>query len=286
MYAEGKDMVTGLYTMVTDPVGTAKGLWYAVTHPKEFWNAFKEPYVESWNNGRPWEAIGRGTMFIGSLLIGTKGADKVGKASKASKAARVAQEATEVGARYGNVVDDVARAAGTTTKGSRAETAAARYVANRATEVYSGTLAERVVLGPYKADPTTGFRGYIREAAADGGQVFNTGDDVWRIVQPVSKGGNGRIWPVNREFLQAQLESGVPRIELRGTSIDDVLRNRPESYSAMEVRYLQRTAYQYGYRLDGNTWVKVGDWRASTGGRAAGGAVGPGLDIINDATRD
>jgi WXG100 family type VII secretion target len=282
--AELKDMATGLWNLVTDPVGTAKGLWHGITHPGELWNAIKQPYVEAWESGHPWQAIGRGAMFVGSILIGTKGADKAAKAAKASRAARVAQEATAVGARYGNVADDVARSMGSLAKGSRAETAAARYVASRSTQTFGGPLADRVVLGPFKPNPATGFRGYIGEAQAQGGRVFNTPGNVWNTLRP-DLGGNGRIWSVNREFLQAQMERGVARIELRGGAIDDILRTRPTSYSAAEIRYLQRYGYEYGYRLDGNAWVKVGDWRASTTGRFIGGSAGPVLDIIEDATR-
>jgi len=117
--AELKDMVTGLWNMITDPVGTAKGLWYGVTHPGQLWDAIKQPYVEAWESGHPWEAIGRGAVFIGSLLIGTKGLDKamkgaklgvgVGKAGevasltgKLSKAGRLSDVAT--------IADDIGRA--------------------------------------------------------------------------------------------------------------------------------------------------------------------------------
>jgi WXG100 family type VII secretion target len=93
IYAEGKDMVTGLYHMVTDPVGTAKALWHGITHPGELWDAFKKPFVEDWESGHPWRAIGRGVMFVGSMLVGTKGADKIGKAGKLGEAGHAARAA-------------------------------------------------------------------------------------------------------------------------------------------------------------------------------------------------
>lgn len=55
-FDEGKDMVTGLWHMVTNPADTAKGLWYGVTHPGEMWDALKKPYVDAWQSGHPWEA--------------------------------------------------------------------------------------------------------------------------------------------------------------------------------------------------------------------------------------
>jgi WXG100 family type VII secretion target len=93
---EGKDMVGGLWNMVADPVGTAKGLWYGVTHPSELWTAFKKPYVEAWESGHPWQAIGRGTLFAGSLLIGTKGLDKVGDAGKMGELGKTGEVAGAV----------------------------------------------------------------------------------------------------------------------------------------------------------------------------------------------
>ncbi len=111
--AELKDMVTGLWNMVTDPIGTAKGLWFGITHPGELWDAIKQPYVEAWESGHPWEAIGRGTVAVVTTLLGTKGADKVTKLLKGATVvddvARVGTVADDV-ARVGSVADDVARA--------------------------------------------------------------------------------------------------------------------------------------------------------------------------------
>lgn len=276
---ELKDMVVGVWNMVTSPIETAKGIWHAVTHPGEFWEAFKAPYVEAWENGRPWEAIGRGTMFIGSLLIGTKGADKVGKAAKISKAATVADAASDI-ARVSTPLQ-AAGDIGLLAKGGGAETAMARYIANQSSHVGTGTaLTDRVVLGAFKADPASGFLGYIGEANAHGGRYFSTTAEVWDALKPIAEGGNNKIWPVNREFLQSQLESGISRIDIKGSSIDDILTKRPQSYSAMEVRFMQSQAYQYGYRQVGNSWIKTGDWRASTTGRVIGGSIGPGGEVL------
>ncbi len=109
-------MVTGVWNMVTDPVGTAKGLWYGITHPGELWDAIKQPYVEAWESGHPWEAIGRGTVAVVTTVLGTKGADKVAKVLKgttvADDVARVATVADDV-ARAGSVADDVGRVVST-----------------------------------------------------------------------------------------------------------------------------------------------------------------------------
>lgn len=276
MWDEGKDMVTGLVNLVTDPVGTAKGLWHGITHPGELWAAFKEPYVEAWESGHPGQAIGRGVMFVGSMLLGTKGADKLSKAAKAARASRVTTEAAEVGARLGSALS-AADEIGLVARGSRAETALARYIATESTHSFGAV--DRVVIGAFKPNPSRSFLGYFDETATHGGTAFNTGDDVWRIADAA---GSNRGWTINREFMQAQLERGAPRFELGGESVSEVLRLRPGSGTANEVRYLQRYAYEYGYRQVGDSWVRVGDWRASTTGRAVGGSLGPSLDVLED----
>jgi len=280
MWEEGKDMVTGLYNLVTDPIGAAKGLWYGITHPAELWRAFKQPYVEAWESGHPGQAIGRGVMFVGSIVIGTKGADKVAKAAKAARAARVTAEAAEAGARAGSALN-AARGIGAVARGSSAETALARYIATESTHTF-GTV-DRIVIGAFKPNSARGFLGYVDEAASRGGTVYNTTDNVWEVIRPA---GNNRALAVNREFMQAQLEGGVPKFQLGGESISEVLANvrRSSSGTASEIRYLQRYGYEYGYRQVGDSWVKVGDWRAGTTGWAAGASVGPTLDVLEDAS--
>jgi WXG100 family type VII secretion target len=114
-YAEGKDMVSGVWNMVRHPVDTAKGLWHGITHPGELWDAIKKPYVDDWNNGHPWRAIGRGTMALVTTVLGTKGADKI---AKAAKGATIVDDVARAGtladdaARAGSVADDVGRAGG------------------------------------------------------------------------------------------------------------------------------------------------------------------------------
>lgn len=71
------DTFSGLWNTVTNPVQTAKDAWEglqeAVDDPQqaleEAWNDFKEPYVEDWENGHPGQAIGRGLVEGGQMLI-------------------------------------------------------------------------------------------------------------------------------------------------------------------------------------------------------------------------
>jgi len=281
VWKEGKDTVLGLVNMVIHPIETAKGIGHAITHPGEFWEAFKQPYVEAWEDGRPWEAVGRGVMFLGSALVGTKGADKAGKAAKASQAARVATDAAEVGRTLRPV--EAATEIGRATVGSSKEAALARYVAEEST--HRAGAAERVVLGGYRPNPARNFEGYIKEAESKGGIYYSTTSEVWDVIRP--RRGHGRAWPANREFLQSQLESGVSRIELKGETVAEVLSDpyRKLTYTAQEIQYLQRHAYEYGYKFNPNenAWIKVGDWRASDAGRAAGAGVGTGASLVDEA---
>jgi hypothetical protein len=126
------------------------------------------------------------------------------------------------------------------------------------------------------------FRFIPREAELNGGRVFNASTDVWDALK---RAGNDRAWAVNREAFQAQLERGVPRIDLTGETVSEVFSNarRATSGTADEINFLRRYGYECGYRQVGDSWVKVGDWRASTAGRTAGASVGPGLDVLEDA---
>ncbi|PKO20494.1 MAG: hypothetical protein CVU38_19820 [Chloroflexi bacterium HGW-Chloroflexi-1] len=114
------------------------------------WNAFKQPYVEAWESGHPWQAIGRGALFVGSLLIGTKGADKAAKALKAGEVAGKGGELAGVLGRLGKasrlgevaaVADDIGRL------GKATEIAEAAQLLAR-----DARLAETVLQGAKSSD--------------------------------------------------------------------------------------------------------------------------------------
>lgn len=120
--------------------------------------------------------------------------------------------------------------------------------------------ADRVVLG--KWDGYEG--GYIGEARANGGIYYDTGPDTWSAV------GNGLSeadakalgWQINEQFLRTQMENGVRRIDYilpEGfASVEEVARVRRESFSALEIKYLDDHAAEFGYRRIGNSWVYEG----------------------------
>lgn len=73
-------MVEGIVNMVAHPIQTLEGLAFAVTHPDKLWDALTKPYVDDWNSGHPWKAIGRGALNV-ALLIGTAGIGEAGAAA-------------------------------------------------------------------------------------------------------------------------------------------------------------------------------------------------------------
>lgn len=133
----------------------------------------------------------------------------------------------------------------------------AREVAQLSTHRFGDV--DRVVLG--KWDGLDG--GYIGEARANGGIYYDTGPDTWNAIgDGLSKpDANAVGWLVNEQFLKTQMESGVARIDYivegtRFSSVDDVVRTDPDSFSAMEIKYLVQNAPSYGYERVGNSWVK------------------------------
>jgi uncharacterized protein YukE len=127
---------------------------------------------------------------------------------------------------------------------------------------YIGDNPDRVVLGKFLGQED----GYIGEARGGGGIYYDTSTPVWDAIgQGLSKPeANDLGWLVNEQFLQTQMENGVGRIdyvvESSGySSLEDVVRSDPQSFSAREIRYLTENAPGYGYERVGNSWVRVGD---------------------------
>ncbi|EID14043.1 hypothetical protein MXEN_10184 [Mycobacterium xenopi RIVM700367] len=119
--------------------------------------------------------------------------------------------------------------------------------------------ANRVVLG--KWDGQEG--GYIGEARDNGGIYFDTGDSTWDALKHGLTEADAKTlgWQVNEQFLRAQLENGVPRIEYilgdEYSSLEEIVLRRRGSFSAMEIEFLSENAAQYGYIRVGNSWIKV-----------------------------
>jgi len=102
------------------------------------------------------------------------------------------------------------------------------------TSTHSTKTTERVVLGRW--DP--GGR-YIAEAKSNGGVWYET-DPSFYPKSKLSEGldeaaARSKTWTVNEQFLESQLERGPTRIDLTGESIVEVLTNRPNSFTAMEI---------------------------------------------------
>lgn len=128
----------------------------------------------------------------------------------------------------------------------------ARQIAGMSTHVNQDS--NRVVLGRWAENG-----GYIQEAKANGGVWYETESSFFsKLTNGLGEAeGRAKAWSVNEQFLQSQLERGVGRIDLHGETIRDVLVNRPNSFTAMEIKYLESNAKNFGYIRDGNSWIKV-----------------------------
>jgi hypothetical protein len=123
--------------------------------------------------------------------------------------------------------------------------------------------ADRVVLGRW--DGQDG--GYIGEARHNGGGTyFDTGDEAWDAVTRGLTDDDAKSlgWQVNEQFLRAQLENGVARIDYildrdLYASLEDMAVSRPGSFSAMEVEFLSENAGRYGYERVDDSWIRLGD---------------------------
>jgi len=128
----------------------------------------------------------------------------------------------------------------------------ARQISDMSTHV-SGNV-DRVVLGRWAENG-----GYIGEARTNGGTWYETDSSFFpKLTEGLDETvGRTKAWNVNEQFLQSQLEKGVGRLDLHGETITEVLVNRPNSFTAMEIKYLVKNAEAYGYTRIDNSWVKV-----------------------------
>ncbi|MEU0495670.1 hypothetical protein [Mycobacterium sp. NPDC006124] len=131
----------------------------------------------------------------------------------------------------------------------------ARQVADGATHHVGDS--DRVVLGKY--DGQDG--GYIGEAKNHGGIYYDTGPDVWDAIGHGLSPEQSKVlgWKVNEQFLRMQMEHQVSRIEYvlpdGFDSVDQVARVRRETFSALEINFLNENAARFGYVREGNSWV-------------------------------
>jgi len=270
VFDEGRDMLTGLAHAVIHPLDTIEGLWHGITHPGELWDAFKKPFVEAWESGHPFTAIGRGALFAASLFVGAGEAEAAGKAGELARAAEVADairaaklaESARMASRFADTVD-AAKALGQAARGSDEASEIAQMIARDATHVQEP--ATRVVLGKWEQ---TG--GYIGEAQANVGVWYETANGVYQAA------GKEATWETNQAFLQQMMEHGVDKLEFHGLDIEQELLNFDgQAFDAVparvkEIRYLTENAEKFRYVQHGNSFVRVpGTNIPQVAGRAA-----------------
>jgi hypothetical protein len=244
-------MVGGLWHAATHPVDTIQGLRHGITHPGDLWDAFKKPFVEAWESGHPWKAIGRGALFAALLFVGAGevggGAEAAGKAGELARAAEVADairaaklaESTKLAVRFADTVH-AAKALGTAASSSDEAAEPANTLARESTHIQDP--ATRVVLGKWEQ---TG--GYIGEAQANGGVWYETVNGVYQAA------GKQATLETNQAFLQQMMEHGVDKLEFHGLDVEqDLLNFDGQAFDAVparvkEIRYLMDNAADYGY---------------------------------------
>jgi hypothetical protein len=134
----------------------------------------------------------------------------------------------------------------------------ADYSTHYVTNPIDPVSADRVVLG--KWDGQDG--GYIGEARHNGGIYFDTGAETWDAIKNglTSEQERGLAWQVNEKFLLTQMEKGVARIEYllpeEFDSVEQLAAVDRKSYSTMEINLLKERAASFGYRQDGNVWIR------------------------------
>jgi Flp pilus assembly pilin Flp len=115
--------VTGVWTMVTHPIQTAKGIGHAIAHPIQTGTAIKEGVVAAWEEN-PERLIGAGIFEVVTLPVAALKATKASKATVLTKATKTVDKVDDVGdaAKVAAKGDDVADA----TKADNAAAAAAK----------------------------------------------------------------------------------------------------------------------------------------------------------------
>ena len=66
-------------------------------NPRALLQAMAEPYKEAWREGRPMEAIGRGTLEAAAVMLTTKGLDKVATLARGARAGGALQQVSVAG---------------------------------------------------------------------------------------------------------------------------------------------------------------------------------------------
>jgi hypothetical protein len=109
-----------------------------------------------------------------------------------------------------------------------------------------------VVLGPWRHEGIEGF--YVKVAEQEGAKYFMTPEGVYDAL-----GRNKELaWEVNERFLRSQLEAGVREIRIVGMKIEDILSpTAPRGMLRKEIQCLMKVAEEYGYKLQGNSWVRA-----------------------------
>ncbi len=163
-------------------------------------------------------------------------------------------EGVEYVSNYSNNVDDVLKTVEAISAAEQlsiigSNSDEARELIDTIVDASTHGTGDKVVIGQWVED---GY-GYIEYASDTEGIFFDTPPGLYDAT------GSQRsiMEEINQEFLRKQLEDGIPTIELFNETIEEVRLNRPDSFTCMELDFLEEVAPQYGYTLVDNAWVLV-----------------------------
>ncbi|HKI54993.1 MAG TPA: hypothetical protein VJ987_12775, partial [Anaerolineales bacterium] len=110
----------------------------------------------------------------------------------------------------------------------------------------------RLVLGQWQQG-----NGYIQNAIDNGGVFFDTGSEVWNLVEQ----SGIEPWQVNQRVLQLTVEGKVSKIDFVDIDVDATLAEwslYPDvevPFRVREMRWLKANGESYGYEQIGNSWI-------------------------------
>lgn len=129
------ETVEGVETLVREPGQVLSGLAAAAENPGLLWDAVTEGYKAAWAAGEYGEAVGRGIVDVGGMLLGGGAAAKGG-----AKAGQVADKVADL-ARAGDKITDASRGAAVVGDGAKA----ARVTEVTATNTLKKGTTEHVI---------------------------------------------------------------------------------------------------------------------------------------------
>lgn len=154
--------------------------------------------------------------------------DDVGDlAHRTTKALEAAERLAEVGMHSDEASELIATIARNSTQGS----------------------GNRVVLGEWigRSD------GYIGEVLENGGIYYESAPGIYDAI----KLEGDALWQVNEQFLRDQMKAGIEQIDFVSGDVMEWVSRFPHRASGRELNFLLTHGDEFGYKLVGNSWIRI-----------------------------